>query len=276
MLKGLSTPAEVKAKLAGLATEPDITIAGSPKAIRDFITQVKRTKTKTVYVAGGDGTIAAVVKGLIDHDVTFGLIPTGSANNIATSLGLSDDIEAAVEVVNKAKTTKMDLGRVNNQIFIESVGIGLLAKIMDRVGEQDSKKEVLRVIGHTVAEVMTSEVIPVRLINDGTEHILATVWLTVTNTGRAAMSVVDPNAKVADGQFETVYAEQIPGHKVAEYVTAFVRNEHLGKPGFHRLRGRHIELTLPPGIQTHVDGELKRWRKVDIQVLPAAVKVYVP
>lgn len=277
LLKGLTDPAEIKAKLGDLNLDPEIVIASDSRGINKFIATVKAARPEIVLVAGGDGTVGTIIKGLMDTDVTFGLIPTGSTNNIGQSLGLSDDIEDQIKVINQAKVGSMDLGRANGQVFIESVGIGLLAEIMDRVGEQDSKKEVLKVVTQTIAEVVTSNIIPVHMkVDDGEPQVFNTVWLTVTNTGRAAAAVVDPSSKINDRQFEVVYCEPLGRRETARYIVAFVRNSHIQEDKFHRIRGSKLALTLPPGIKAHVDGVLKTWSQLEIEVIPGAIKVFVP
>lgn len=276
LLKGCRTAAEVKKQLHGLKTDPDITIGTTTAAIEKFIKRVKKDKPSQVYVAGGDGTISAIIKGLIDEDITFGLIPTGSMNNIGQSIGLGDEIQDAVDVINQGHTESMDLGKINGDIFIESIGIGLVAQVMDRVGEQDSKKEVLKVVQQTVAEIVTTDTIAVKMKADDRELEFETVWLTVTNTGRAAAAEVDPSSSVHDNLLDIVYCEPIDATEIARYVIAFVRNSHIREDKFHRLRAKHIELYLPEQVQVHVDGELREWQRIKIDVLPAAIKVFTP
>lgn len=276
LLKGCKTAAEVKERLSGLKTEPDITIGTTDTAIKKFITRVKRDKAKRVYVAGGDGTISSIIKGLMSEDVTFGLIPTGSMNNIGQAVGLGDDIGDAVHTINQGHVESMDLGKINGEIFLESIGIGLVAQIMDRVGEQDSKKEVLKVVRKTVAEIVTTDTIAVKMKADDRELEIETVWLTVTNTGRAAAALVDPSSSIHDNLLDIVYCEPISAREIGRYVIAFVRNSHIREDKFHRMRAKHIELYLPESVQVHVDGELREWRRIKIDVLPAAVKVLTP
>jgi YegS/Rv2252/BmrU family lipid kinase len=212
----------------------------------------------------------------MDEDVTFGLIPTGSMNNIGQSIGLGDELQDAVRVINEGRVAPMDLGKVNGDIFIESIGIGLVAQIMDRVGEQDSKKEVLKVVQQTVAEIVTTDTIPVKMKTDDEEQELETVWLTVTNTGRAAAALVDPTSSVHDHLLDIVYCEPLGVTEVGRYIIAYIRNSHIREDKFHRLRAQNIEIYLPEHVQVHVDGELRKWRRLKIEVLPAAIKVMVP
>jgi diacylglycerol kinase (ATP) len=273
LLKGCRTPDEVKEQLRDLNNEPDITIGRTSAAIEKFITKVKKDKPEYVYVAGGDGTIATIMKGLMNETIIFGIIPTGSMNNIGQSLGIGDDIESAVQTINKGRVTPMDLGKINGDIFLESIGIGLVAQVMYRIGEQDSKKEVLRTIRHTIAEMATAEPIELKMKTNNSALDLETTWLTVTNTGRAAAAVVDPSSSVQDKVFEIVYCEPITASEMSRYVIAYLRNSHIREEKFHRIKATHVEIYLPEHVQVHVDGVLREWRRLKIDVLPAAIKV---
>jgi YegS/Rv2252/BmrU family lipid kinase len=276
LLKGCKTPAEVKEQLVGLKYDLDIRIARSTRGIETFIKKVKKDKPKVVLIAGGDGTISTVIKGLRDEPVTFGLIPTGSMNNIGQSIGLGDELEEAVEVINQGHKATMDLGTINGTIFLESVGFGLIAQIMHRVGEQDSKKEVLKVVTHTLAEVISTDTIQVHMKADDRELDIETVWLTVTNTGRAAAALVDPTSNVHDHLLEVVYCDPIDNSELARYTMAFIRNSHIREEKFHRLRAKHIEITLTKALPVHVDGELTKTKTLKISVVPSAIKVFTP
>jgi diacylglycerol kinase (ATP) len=276
LLKDVLEPEQVREKLRGLKLNPKVSIARDGDAIEAFCRQVREEQPDVVLIAGGDGTVATVMKQLQDVPVVFGLIPTGSLNNIAGSIGLGDELEEAVEVINQGHIARMDLGEVNGEVFIESVGIGLLAKIMDRVGEQDSKKETMKVMAGTLAEVVTAEPIATQIKADDRNLEPETVWLTVTNTGRAAAAVVDPSSNVHDHLLEVVYCEPLESKEIASYVTAVMRNSHIRKPKFHRLRARDVHLQLPPDTIVHVDGELRTWNEVTVRVLPGALRILTP
>lgn len=276
LLKGCKSASEVRQQLSELESSPDITIGTTTAAIQKFITKVKKDKPSQVYIAGGDGTISTIIKSLMDEDVVFGFIPTGSMNNIGQSLGIGDEIADAVNIINQGAIREMDLGKINGDIFIESIGIGLVAQIMDRVGEQDSKKEVLKVVQHTVAEIITTDTIEVTMKADDRKLNFETVWLTVTNTGRAAAALVDPTSSVHDKLLEIIYCEPIGATEVGRYIISYIRNSHIREEKFHRLRAKHIELYLPEHVQVHVDGQLRQWRRLKIDVLPAALKVLAP
>lgn len=276
LLKGCKTATEVRQKLIGLDLEPNVTIATNAQHFQNFIAKVKRTKPQVVLLAGGDGTIASVMKSLLGQDVTFGLIPTGSMNNIGLSLGLNDDLTKSVKIINQAKTIKIDAGKANGVIFLESVGVGLLANIMAKIGEQDSKKEVLKVAKQTLLEMVNSEPIPSHIKTNQTDQVTQTMWLSVTNTGRAAAMIVDEKAKLTNRMLELVYLEPLDRRELPRYIRAYLNQTHLKQEKFHKLNSTHFELQFPPGTELHVDAELFQVERVEIEVIPAAYKVFAP
>ena len=78
-----------------------------------------------VVVAGGDGTVEAVVRRLADSDHPMGIIPLGSFNNFALALGLPTELDDAVEVVKRGRLRSITLGRANRRVFLEACAIGL-------------------------------------------------------------------------------------------------------------------------------------------------------
>jgi diacylglycerol kinase (ATP) len=83
-----------------------------------------------VVVAGGDGTVSAVARGLIHTSVPLGIIPIGTYNNIARSLNLPNDVTQACEVIAQGTIQTIDVGCANGQnYFFEAAGIGLDAAL---------------------------------------------------------------------------------------------------------------------------------------------------
>src|SRR5256885_14787897 len=75
------------------------------------------TPTATVVVAGGDGTIAWVVRQLVDTKHPLGIISMGTFNNFARSLHLPTTVDAAIRAVRQGKPHPITLGRVNGTVF---------------------------------------------------------------------------------------------------------------------------------------------------------------
>ena len=89
-----------------------------------------------VVAAGGDGTVARAARSLVGSPMPLAVLPLGTANNIATSLGINDDPAAAIAAWSRQQVTRMDIGVVSDEhgehLFVEGVGTGLLPKAISR------------------------------------------------------------------------------------------------------------------------------------------------
>lgn len=94
--------------------------------------------TDIVVVAGGDGTVAKVVRHLPDRNVPIAILPIGTANNVARSLGIPDDAEQLATYLCGGRVQPLDIGvaagKWGSRLFVEAVGLGALAKALYRDG----------------------------------------------------------------------------------------------------------------------------------------------
>ena len=98
-----------------------------------------------LVAAGGDGTVARAGRALAGRELPLAILPLGTANNIATSLGIADDPATAIDEWTKQKVVRIDVGVVTDgdgdQLFIEGVGTGLLPRGI-RKGRNDRKRHL--------------------------------------------------------------------------------------------------------------------------------------
>ena len=87
---------------------------------RGLMRDETRKGIKTIVVVGNDETVAKVISGIGEADVTLGIIPIGQPNEIAKSLGIPEGVEAC-DVLSRRVTQKVDLGVVNGQLFLSEV-----------------------------------------------------------------------------------------------------------------------------------------------------------
>ena len=96
-----------------------------------------------VIVAGGDGTVAKVVRRLRNRDIPLAILPVGTANNIAHAMGLNGDIETLIARLGAARPVRLDVGVARGpwgkRRFVEAVGFGTLAKAIAHSGPKPPK-----------------------------------------------------------------------------------------------------------------------------------------
>ena len=83
-----------------------------------------------LVAGGGDGTINAVAARLLDKDTTYGVLPLGTLNHFARDLGIPFDVEKAVDIIAGGHAITVDVGEVNDRIFLNNSSIGLYPRIV--------------------------------------------------------------------------------------------------------------------------------------------------
>lgn len=100
-------------------------------------------KWDLIFVAGGDGTVAKIARALKDRKKPIAILPTGTANNIARSLGIVGEVEQLLPRLSLAHTRPLDLavasGPWGKQIFLEAVGLGAIAKAISQKSPRPPK-----------------------------------------------------------------------------------------------------------------------------------------
>ena len=122
---------------------------------------------------GGDGTLTEVLNGVgrLDHglaQVTFGVIPLGTGNDFATALGLPADISDAIEALLGGEAAAVDIGRMNDQYFVNVSAGGFIAEVSDAVNPQ--LKNVAGKLSYLIGGaqvVLTYEPVRARLLGVG-------------------------------------------------------------------------------------------------------------
>lgn len=95
----------------------------SPQLSRQ-VAEAKRTGVRCVVAAGGDGTVSAVAGLAQQHGLRLGVLPVGTLNHFAKDLHLPLEIAAAVEVITRGKTRRIDMASVNGHYFVNNSSIG--------------------------------------------------------------------------------------------------------------------------------------------------------
>ena len=143
--------------------EPDSDL---PSMVRETLTQ-----GITMFVAcGGDGTVSAVSKAIAGMPVTLGIIPTGTRNNIALSLGIPNDIPSSIALLRNGRRIKIDLGLLRyggtESLFMELCSVGLTSSVFPAADEIQHGH--LEKIPELIAALIASSPSEIRLRVNGT------------------------------------------------------------------------------------------------------------
>lgn len=237
---------------------------------------------KLVIVAGGDGTIEAVARGLAHTQTPLGIIPQGTRNNIAASLEIPTDIAQAVQVLVAGECRQYDLGKANNHYFMEVVGIGLEAALFPH---GDDVKEGIKNNYWTAFKSFCKglktffQFSPhyLALRFDGRRARLRTLQVNVCNSPRYGVEfALAPEAKMNDGKLDLIYIDKPSKWDHFRHFFAAMRGKQLPHKRLSMHQVSTIEVKGYPALDVHADGEYIGTTPVTIEVLPKALWICVP
>lgn len=164
----------------------------------------------TVIVAGGDGTINEVATTLLGSNVTMGIIPTGSGNGLARSLGISQDFKKACEILKKGQRVRIDCGLANERPFFCTFGMGFDAAVTEKFA-QEKRRGRMSYIKSALLEFLQFQPNVYALSIDGkviTERALLVAVCNASQYGNNAY--IAPKASLTDGLLDVTVIHDGP------------------------------------------------------------------
>lgn len=260
----------------GIATIIELKTAG--RAARTIARDAVREDAALVIVAAGDGTITDVASPLVGTTTVLGIVPTGTMNNIARSLGIPLDIEGACALIGMGTARHIDVGRVRGdagespEYFLEGTGSGL-ATLGALAGEAFEKRR-WRILPHAVQRFFGTRLAPVKVEIDGTTFETSTHLVTVCNAPLLGNNLLAaPGAKMDDGLLDVSLYDGMEETALAAHILSASRHENDGNP-IHRAR--HVRITTAPAAPAdRVPAAEALPEVIEIDAVPAALAIIV-
>ena len=246
-----------------------------------------------LVVAGGDGTVRKVAKKLlrrklIDKIWPIGLLPYGTANNIAKTLELNNSTEAIIQAWQQQYLQKFDVGRIENvpdaELFLESLGYGVFPYLMMRmkerqeVAEETPEEKIKAALEILHQIILTYPLHHCELKIDGVDHSGQYILLEVMNTKSIGPNLfLAPDADPGDGILEVVAVTEENKDAFERYVAGKINGEE--RPfDFTHYRGKSISLKWE-GTHIHVDDEvikIDKEEEVKVELKEGLLQFLVP
>lgn len=250
--------------------EPDCNLPG---VVRDAIAQGIRM----FVVCGGDGTVSAVARAMIGTNATLGVIPTGTENNVALSLGIPTDIPAAIAILRTGKHFKIDIGIITcsdiSTPFIEICSVGLVSTLFPS-GDDIQHGNIAR-IGDFLATLTTSPPSEIHLLLDNKQEIQKLGHVVLISN----MPYVGRNYKVGsqdsfnDGLLDVLFFADLSKLDLIGYVLQGPGTSMLEDPRIQHFRVRRIIIDTHPAMPVMADGIALGEGSVQIEVRRHALSV---
>jgi YegS/Rv2252/BmrU family lipid kinase len=275
--RGAEGAEEIAARLRGTGLGLIVEQADAPSAYADLIRRHARAVDRIV-VAGGDGSINLVVQVLVQAGLPLAIIPFGTANNMARTLGLPLDLDGAVAVAAGSHRRAVDLGRVNGRWFCTTASIGLSVQITEELSPETKRRwgPVAYVI--TAVKVLRrSRPFHADIAWEGGARHTRTVQIVVGN-GRhyGAALTVAPDATMDDARLDLYSLEVNHWWELLKLAPFLKWGTHVHRREVEALRAKVLEIRTRRPMPIDVDGELGGETPGRFEVVPGAIEVFTP
>jgi YegS/Rv2252/BmrU family lipid kinase len=248
-----------------------------PEEMRPTVCKALADKAPMIIVGGGDGSLSKSIDDFLGHDTVFALLPLGTANSFAKTLGIGTELEAAVETIATGRKLRIDLGAIDGDYFANAAAMGLSPLIAETVPHR--LKRTLGMFGYMIWAIKVAfKFRAFRLVvDDGTkEHrIWATEARIANGTHHGGVELVES----ADLQSGEIVVQAVTGRSLTHlawswFATLFkLRNR---AQTVREFRGRKLRISTRPSQKISIDGELSARTPVTVTVARAAVWVAAP
>ena len=263
---------------AGYETSAHAT-TGEGDATEEARRAVER-KHELVVVAGGDGTINEVINGIAEQEYRpkLGIIPAGTTNDFARALHIPRDIKKAVEIIAADQSMHLDIGKVNEQYFINIAGGGRLTELT-----YDVPIKLKTVLGQLAYYIKGIAMLPslkpsrARIEYDGEiieEDIM--LFLVSNSNSVGGFEKLAPDAKLNDGYFDLLILKKVNLAEFIHIASLALRGAHLNSDDVFYARAKNIKVTPSEKMQINIDGEYGGLLPGEFSNLKQHVEIIVP
>ena len=270
-----TTEEDVRELMARADLGTELCASHSEDEAREVAADAVRTGYDLVVAAGGDGTIATVANELLGSRTALGIFPMGSVMNVARSLGLPREAEAAAKALRSGEVRVIDVGEAGDVVFYEGASVGMNAAMFREAHRFDEGdwSSILRTIWVAIRYR------PARMVIHLDERRVRTraLMVSVANGPYAGLALtVAPQARLDDGLFDVVVFRRFSKFQLLRHVVsiAFGRRRYTPETDVYRSRRVRVESRSP--LPCRADSHDLGTTPMEFVVRPGALRVVVP
>ncbi|HUF38800.1 MAG TPA: diacylglycerol kinase family protein [Anaerolineales bacterium] len=275
--------AEIEAALAAAGVAYSISASDSPGHAILLALEAVREGFNPILAAGGDGTISEVVNGLLTaeagENVVFGIVPLGTANDLADNLGWPKDLNLAAEKIAAGKTRSLDVCSINGRYFINNAGLGLEPHISTIQVRMKNLRGILRYLAAALKGILDNPQWDMELEWDGGSYAGPTTLVSIGNCARTGgIFYTVPHADPHDGKLTFIHGHIASRLRILQAFPMIMKSgkgnisEH---PRVSEVHATRLSVRIPAGSPAHADGEViaANETRFEFRVYPGRLKI---
>lgn len=249
---------------------------GKDETISDVI--LRERDHDLVIIGGGDGSLNAAARGLAETGLPLAILPLGTANDFARTVGIpADPLEAARQLLTY-KAQEIDLGEVNGHLYFNVASIGFSAELARELSGAAKKKWGKLGYALVAARIlMRSELFTAYLEHDGITENIRTLQVSVGN-GKfyGGGMVVEQNAAIDDGKLDFYSLEVDHWWHLLRLLPSLRRGTQSQWQDVRAFPTTEVIIRTKKPRAVNTDGELTTWTPAHFKLHRRAIKVHMP
>ncbi len=251
------------------------------RKVSDLAEQARRAAedgVERLLVAGGDGTMHYAAQGLAGTECALGVIPLGSGNDLAGTLGIPPDLDVAVQRAATGAIRRIDLLRVGESYSVSYAGVGFDSEVTRYANEVKVLRGPLIYFYSVIHTLITFEPPRMKVVHDGGAFEGKVMFTVVNNLPRFGGGMrIAPDAVIDDGLLDLVIVREVPKSVLLTIFPKVYGGKHVGHPAVTLVRTRRAEITLDRAMTMYGGGEPLRpmaaGEAVAVEVMPGGLGV---
>lgn len=275
--KGKNLLSQATATLQALGFELIVESNNHPHELSAIIKSYQNL-VELVIVGGGDGTLNAAIEGLIETQLPLGILPMGTANDLARTLGIPTSLSAACQVIASGKIRRIDLGWVNGKHFFNVASLGLSVQITERLTKEVKQRWGIFAYAFTALQVIwKSRIFRAEIHANNKIYYVKTIQIAIGN-GRyygGGMTIAQ-DATIDDRRLDLYSLETNNWWEIIALLPAMRQGNHAISSNVRTLESQEIEVYTSKGLAINTDGEITTHTPAKFRVIPKALIVIAP
>lgn len=237
----------------------------------------------TIVVGGGDGTMSSVAGMLAGTGKAMGVLPLGTMNLFAKALGMPNALEDAVKAIATARRVAIDVGRVNDRVFLHHISLGLhprMERIREHIGYGSRLSKIINSIRAFLLSIRRPPRLKLDTLLNGIERRVTSPAILVSNN-RFGEGHVPYQDRLDEGVLAIYVVNTFRKRDIFRLAGGLLTATWLASPHVDVQTGQKLEIrSLKSGwtgrrkILASVDGELEYVKApLRIEILPASLVV---
>ncbi|MEH6490946.1 lipid kinase [Halopseudomonas sp.] len=231
-----------------------------------------------VVIGGGDGTISSALDALYRCQRTVAVLPMGTANDFARSIGVPQDLPGAAKVIVEGKRRRISLGKIDDKhLFINVAHVGLGVDVTHELSS-DSKKffGVFAYLGAFLRAIKGNKSFKLRIQAEGWDCSMKVIHLAVGN-GRyyGGGNIVDERATLFDEVFNLFFIKPKPWWQLLLLGPTLRKGASQTTEHIVRNTARKFSIRTSHAKELEADGEFVTRTPAEFELIPEAIEVIV-